>query len=525
MDALKLTTLDNTTRPDMDNSNDSPPNTSGIVVANNGAATPSEPNIEKEQPQENNENHSHIETLEPYQPPRGQNNSRGRGNRGRRIYRNQNNSNRTMPSFPPLTPETTDTKRFFIIEGPENTKLWMDIDTISANQELIRALRGKPKRVSELREGDLLVEVANKEQSDRIRQIKKLGGFTVSVSEHKSLNSTKGTIHSKRFCDLDDEVLSAELAKDHVTEIYRFKRKEGDSLINTGTMILTFANFALPEKVSIGWTIYDVREYIPNPRRCYRCQKYGHGSRACRSQDDRCANCGDFGHTDRDCSNPTLCCNCQEDHPSFSKKCQTYLREKEILTVMTREKIRYPEAKKKLGFTSPPRRTYASIATQNENENNLNNRTLRTNQEKNTKPAEKTNTSEINSIPTNEQQSPSTSGGTPATNVAAAATEATTSMVAPKAANAEEESDSAAPPSAPQTQIPITPPLQKKQVESSSKRKESSPAAPCEKTAMEPPPKRAPPDKPKGDKPKDTADKTKESEAKYRKIPTTYSMR
>ena len=219
--------------------------------------------------------------------------------------------------------------------------------------------------MSELKDGDILVEVANKEQSDRIKIMKKLNGLNISVSEHKTLNCTKGTIHAKRFCDLDEEELLADLAEDHVTDIYKIKRREGDSLINTGTMILTFDHFALPKQVSIGWVYYDVREYIPNPRRCFKCQRYGHGTKVCRSQDDRCANCGEFGHMDRGCSNPTNCCNCEEPHPSYSKKCQTYLQEKEILTVMTKEKMSYPEAKKKLGISTLPRRTYANIVNQN----------------------------------------------------------------------------------------------------------------------------------------------------------------
>ena len=479
--------------------------------------------------------------VEPYEPPShqpsssGRGNNRGRGtNRGRR--RNQNNSNKIIPNYPPLLPETTDTKRFFILKGPEDTKLWMDINTISANQELIKALKGKPKRVSELRGGDILVEVANKEQSDRIRQMKKLDGRNISVSEHKTLNYTKGTIHSKRFCGLDEETLLAELAKDHVTEIYKIKRREGESLTNTGTMILTFAHFALPEKISIGWTIYDVREYIPNPRRCFKCQRYGHGSKACRSQDDRCANCGEFGHVDRNCSNPTNCCNCEEAHPSYSKKCKTYIREKEILTVMTKDKTSYLEAKKKLGFTTPPRRPYANA---NQNETVSSNLTTRTNQDEDPEPNEIDNRNERNISQTNNQLSPSTSGGITATKVAVAATKATTTIVAPKAAIAEGRSDvttTKPKPSAPQPQIPSTPPMQKKQTESSTKRKESSsPAASSKKSAMEPPQKKPPPKDDKASKQsngkpppfsKMEVDAPPElPNPKYNKIPTTYTMR
>ena len=442
------------------------------------------------------------------------------------MNKGQNYSNKLIPSYPSLTPEIIDNKRFFILEGPEETKLWKEIDVIPANKDLRKALKGRPKRVNELKNGNILVEVENKEQSDRIRRVKKLGGLNVSVSEHKTLNSTKGTIHAKRFCDIDEKELLAELAEDHVTDVYKIKRREGDSLINTGTMILTFDHFALPQKVSIGWVYYDVREYIPNPRRCFKCQRYGHGTKVCRSQEDRCANCGEFGHMDRGCSNPTNCCNCEEPHPSYSKKCQTYLQEKEILTVMTKEKMSYPEAKKKLGISTLPRRTYANAVTQNVTKSI--NRTTPLNQEKHI-PIEENDVIEIN---VNQQITPSTSGGNTATKVAAAATKATTTPVAPNAAIAEGKGSTTTKPSAPKEQPPIALPLQ------NSKRKGTSPTPSREKTptAMEPPPKKTPlEDKDKAAKqPKQKPPSSSKMEVDaptevinkgYKKIPTISSMR
>ena len=48
----------------------------------------------------------------------------------------------------------------------------------------------------------------------------------VTVSEHSTLNFTKGTIHSKRFIDTDDETLLNELKKYDVTDLYKMKLKK-----------------------------------------------------------------------------------------------------------------------------------------------------------------------------------------------------------------------------------------------------------------------------------------------------------
>ena len=99
------------------------------------------------------------------------------------------------------------------------------IDAIRANYDLERGLRGIPKKVSELRSGSLLIEVATLDQSTRIKQIRKIDNVEVEVQEHATLNKTRGTIFSKRYAELADERLFPELAKYDVTAIYKAKGK------------------------------------------------------------------------------------------------------------------------------------------------------------------------------------------------------------------------------------------------------------------------------------------------------------
>ena len=358
-----------TTAPQLANSSSTltatqhPGSANEATISNTPASETGKNNSKANETQSSNTLPSQTFTLEPYKGSsffgQGGKTSEHRS----RQRNNRTNRERMQPNFPPLigTNEASDNKRFFILQSAEANQppLWKVIDTIKANRELLNLLKGRPKRISELRNGDILIEVANNDQSNRIRQIQKLNGHKINVSEHKTLNYTKGTIHSKRFCELDETSLIEELSQSQVTDIYKMKRKENGNLVNTGTMILTFAHYCLPKQVFIGWTSFEVREYIPNPRRCYKCQNYGHGTKACRSEEDRCANCGTSGHTDPNCLNPTNCYHCDEAHPTYSKKCSMYKQEKEIITVMTREKVNYPEAKKKLGIPPQPRKTYA----------------------------------------------------------------------------------------------------------------------------------------------------------------------
>ena len=330
------------------------------------ASTPNPTPLTNSEAPENSSSQYYFNTLEPYSNPtfRGRGGFRGRG---------RNNQRRNYPEYPPLIKETNhDHKRFFLIQSSESRELWKEIDTLVANKELEKCLKGTPSKVTELRNGDLLVQVTNADQSQRIRQLKTLDGCTVSVEAHKHLNYTKGTIHSKRFCKREEDVLLEELASSNVVSLYKMqKRIEGD-LQPTGTMILTFDSCYVPQTVKLGWTSLEVREYTPDPRRCYNCQKFSHSSKACREPEERCANCGEWGHNNSSCQNPPRCCNCEgaQGHAASDKKCPVYLQEKEILALVAKEKLSYSEARKKLGIPFKRKPTYAKIVSSNNRMNN-----------------------------------------------------------------------------------------------------------------------------------------------------------
>ena len=69
--------------------------------------------------------------------------------------------------FPSLGEVPTPYKSFYLVKSSTGMNL-TEIDVISANNQLERQLRGKPKSISELRSGDLLVEVASRSQGEAL---------------------------------------------------------------------------------------------------------------------------------------------------------------------------------------------------------------------------------------------------------------------------------------------------------------------------------------------------------------------
>lgn len=65
-----------------------------------------------------------------------------------------------------------------------------------------------------------------------------------------------------------------------------------------------------------------MREFIPPPVRCYKCQGYGHFAKVCKGK-QRCGKCGG-DHENGQCgvSDVRKCCNCGGDHTAAYGGCK-----------------------------------------------------------------------------------------------------------------------------------------------------------------------------------------------------------
>ena len=91
-----------------------------------------------------------------------------------------------------------------------------------------------------------------------------------------------------------------------------------------------------------------VKQYITNPLRCYKCQKYGHHEHNCRGR-EVCGKCGQQNpdHHINNFQFPYKCADFSGDHPVYARSCESWRQEKEILTVK-HQSIPYYEARKLL---------------------------------------------------------------------------------------------------------------------------------------------------------------------------------
>ena len=95
----------------------------------------------------------------------------------------------------------------------------------------------------------------------------------------------------------------------------------------TSAVVLTYENGKMPPaKTNLGWVKRRLQPYVPDPRRCYKCQIFGHTSKFCRKEKPVCPVCAEE-HTYEDCTNKSSpkCANCSGNHSAGYRKCPKYI--------------------------------------------------------------------------------------------------------------------------------------------------------------------------------------------------------
>jgi hypothetical protein len=231
--------------------------------------------------------------------------------------------------------------RFFIIKTTDGLPMKYNIFAI---QKFLQCGIGDVKVAKKLANGTILVEVSSKEQALKAIKMTKWFDTPISVTPHRSLNSCRGVIRCRELRDCDDTEVLAALGPQGVVEVKHILTKRNEKLEPTNTFILTFKTPTPPKSVKIAYMNVSVDLYIPNPLRCYKCQRFGHGKNAC-NRNPVCAKCGQEGHDDTACQAPMHCANCSGTHAAFSKECSHWSKQKEITQLKFEKNISFFEAR------------------------------------------------------------------------------------------------------------------------------------------------------------------------------------
>ena len=238
--------------------------------------------------------------------------------------------------------------RFLVIKSQDGSNPVTSLSPFVIEKQ-IESLIGTPKSVKKLKNKTLLVETNRKTQTENLLKVTIFFNLKVSVSEHNTLNSSKGIIRDRMLKGESEDNIVEYLRPQGVTACKRFKIKKDGNLVETNTLLLTFDRVNVPKSLKIFYRVVPVDVYIPNPLRCFNCQRFGHHENNCTEDPGSvCENCGADGHAHQtsQCKNPTKCINCGKGHSPKSNTCETWLKEKAIMKLKVTHNISYLEAKK-----------------------------------------------------------------------------------------------------------------------------------------------------------------------------------
>ena len=251
--------------------------------------------------------------------------------------------------------------RFWILASKPGNP---DVTTVSpfVIDKAMYACIGTAKLIKKLRSGALLVEVSREAQAVSLQGLTMFASIPITASPHRSMNSCKGVIRSYDLAQMDEAELLSELRSQNVTEVRAISVMKDGMRRRTNTTILTFAQPTIPSHIKAGYYNVPVEQYLPNPLRCYKCQKYGHHQSLCRHP-AACARCGQAAHGEEPCSGPPHCVNCNGGHSAFDKSCSKWLHEREITKVKVSQNISFPDARKIVEGRQPTQgRSFAAVA-------------------------------------------------------------------------------------------------------------------------------------------------------------------
>ncbi|XP_064462030.1 uncharacterized protein LOC135372318 [Ornithodoros turicata] len=167
--------------------------------------------------------------------------------------------------------------KFLVVHSNDDTRPLSKVSPFVIAKAL-EQLIGKEYNAKKLGSGDIQVHVEKREQSSALLSLTSINGISVTVSSHRSLNIVKGVISESDLLDCSESELQEGLQQHGVVAVKRIVMRRDGKEIPTKHIILSFKLHKLPDTIKAGYLSCNVRAYIPNPSRCYKCQRFGHGS-------------------------------------------------------------------------------------------------------------------------------------------------------------------------------------------------------------------------------------------------------
>lgn len=210
------------------------------------------------------------------------------------------------------------------------------------------AIKAGVSKMKFLRDGAVAISCERKEDlvsvSDSIRR--QFGGeFEIKIPEKRCPRIKIINVEEKMLASESDFIekivlqnaITTTEAERKISVVTHFKGKRGKESVVLEVDSCTYSLIQKKEKLSIGWRSYTYFDHI-NIVQCFRCYKFGHMAKDCKSEKNVCPKCTGDHKVDICQSQQIVCTNCKFatdvlrvpnidcNHLAFDKNCETYKR-------------------------------------------------------------------------------------------------------------------------------------------------------------------------------------------------------
>ncbi|GFX06658.1 hypothetical protein TNCV_382541 [Trichonephila clavipes] len=189
--------------------------------------------------------------------------------------------------------EFSDSFRYFIVKTPDT---FTNVSPFLIEKAFTSSI-GEVKWIRKMRSGDLFLEASSAKQATALINLQKLAHLDVTVAPHTTLNFSRGVISPADFLNVSTEEIKENMQAQNVCDVRRITIRRDGQVLNTKHLILTFSTSDFPQTVKMAYIRCPVRPYIPNPLRCFQCQRFGHSKTVCRGQ-PTCSRCAERRESD-----------------------------------------------------------------------------------------------------------------------------------------------------------------------------------------------------------------------------------
>lgn len=168
---------------------------------------------------------------------------------------------------------------------PQNGKLLLCSIMIKATHP-VQGTKAIERETGKLKYAKLL---SNKKQWERILKLGSLDDRKITVHIPGMAAKLRGVISNVPL-EMSTEEVKKDIQCRKMIEAKRLQTNESGVKSNSLSVLFVFEKL-MPTEVKMGWINHKVREYIPQPLRCFKCQIMGHTAQQCKWR-QRCTKCG-----------------------------------------------------------------------------------------------------------------------------------------------------------------------------------------------------------------------------------------